>query len=426
MDGPVNLAVNALPTLGPDRVPLLIVLPADPERMRIGGIASFIRGFVKFAPTDFDFAFIGMTSDRPLWRWQQIDLEGRTIQFLPVAHGGPTGRRLVPAALRFVAALMTHRAQWQCDGWIVSFHRPGTELPFLSSPFPKWRVVHLGLEELQTAGSESRWRRLATLLGALERRAFRKMDRIYVVNESAAERYRARFPEVAGRIEFLPNWADSTIFRPESEERRGILRAELASELRLPPEGPVVLFAGRLEGQKDPLLLAAAFAAFRGRHPTARLLVAGEGSLRPKLERDLQSRQAFGATRFLGTVSRERLAGLMNASDALVIASAFETGPTVGLESLASGLPVVTTRVGEVAGIVERSGAGRVASERNAEGLASALEWVITQPTAVLRERTVTSVAPYLAETVLGRLYDYNRLLAERLPPRPSARLLRK
>jgi len=37
-----------------DRVPVLTVVPMDPEQMPIGGIASFIRGFVKFAPADFN------------------------------------------------------------------------------------------------------------------------------------------------------------------------------------------------------------------------------------------------------------------------------------------------------------------------------------------------------------------------------------
>ena len=58
---------------------VVIVLPADPERMRIGGIASFVRTFVRFAPADFDLSLIGVSADRPAWRWGEVELEGRPI-----------------------------------------------------------------------------------------------------------------------------------------------------------------------------------------------------------------------------------------------------------------------------------------------------------------------------------------------------------
>jgi glycosyltransferase involved in cell wall biosynthesis len=395
-------------------VRLLILMPNDPERMRIGGIASFVRGFVKFAPPDFDLAFVGVTADRPLWQWRWIELEGRQLRFLPVAHGRPGVRSRVPVALRYAASLFLHRDALRLDGWIASFHRPGTDLALRDAPMPMWRVVHLAVEDLSTTGSESRWRRLSGPLRVIERRAFRRMRRIYVVNEAVAERYRRRFPEVADRIHFLPNWADPTIFRPVDQQRRSELRSALAADLELPAESYLILFAGRLEGQKDPMLLARAFAAFRARHPAAVLLIAGEGSLEHQVRGELTSAAAIGAVRFVGTVPRERLAELMQASDTMLITSAFETGPTVGLEALACGLPVVTTAVGEVSRVVAGGGAGSVAPERSAEALAEGLSWNAGQPRDRLRDDAVAAAAPYLADRVLEELYDYNRGLAQR------------
>jgi glycosyltransferase involved in cell wall biosynthesis len=113
----------------------------------------------------------------------------------------------------------------------------------------------------------------------------------------------------------------------------------------------------------------------------------------------------------------------MHAADALLITSAFETGPTVGLEALASGLPVVTTNVGEVAAVVAASGAGRVAAERTPEAVAAAAEWVLTRPSPGLRDDAVRAAQPFLANRVLGAVYDANREMAARLafaePNRP-------
>jgi glycosyltransferase involved in cell wall biosynthesis len=395
-------------------VRLLIVMPNDPERMRIGGIASFVRGFVKFAPPEFDMAFLGVTADRPLWEWRWIEFEGHPLRFMPIAHGRPGIRSRVPVALRFAGSMLLHRRALRLDGWIASFHRPGTEIAMRDFRMPMWRVVHLGVDDLRTEGSESRWRRLSGALEAMERRTFRRMDRVYVVNERIAEQYRARFPEVADRIRFLPNWADPTIFHPVDAAARQAARDSVAATIQQPIDGPLLLYAGRLEGQKDPLLLADGFAAFAGRRADVRLLIAGEGTLEAAVRARLAVAGAADRAHFLGTVPRERVAELMHAADALLITSAFETGPTVGVESLACGLPVVTTPVGQVSRVVAESGAGVTLAGRSAEALADGLAWVTEQPSAALRRSAAAAAGPYLADRVLEELYAYNRELATR------------
>jgi glycosyltransferase involved in cell wall biosynthesis len=107
----------------------------------------------------------------------------------------------------------------------------------------------------------------------------------------------------------------------------------------------------------------------------------------------------------------------MQAADALLITSAFETGPTVGLEALACGLPVVTTNVGQVARVVADGGAGITAPRRTPAALADGLGWVVSQPGDALRAAAATAAAPYLANRVLDELYAYNRELAGRWGP---------
>jgi glycosyltransferase involved in cell wall biosynthesis len=397
-------------------VPVLTVLPADPEQMAIGGIASFIRGFVKFAPDDFDLAFVGVSATRPLLRWHTFELEGRSVRLLPITRGGGPTRSRMPIALRFSLAVAAQRARigrlLAAQPWIAAFHRPGSDLWLPLRPGPRWRAVHLSVSDLATPGSESRWRQLSPVLDRLERRSFSTMDRVYVVNRAVAEQYRSRFPGAADRIQFVPNWADPTIFRQLPSEVRVRVRAELG----IAPDAPVVLFAGRLEGQKDPLLLADAFAQVRRKLPSVVLVVAGEGALgEPMRDLLIGRHKAAETTRFLGIVSRDRLAELMNAADVLAITSAFETGPTVGLEALACGLPVVTTPVGEVAAIVARAGSGRTTQGRSPEAVTRALLEVLDTGQA-LRAAADAAAAPYLADRVLETIYDDNRRFAARLP----------
>ena len=400
-------------------VRVLTVLPADPEQMRLGGIASFVRGFVKFAPDDFELGFLGLSETQPLGKWCEIAFEGRSLQFFPVGRMPQGGRSRIPLALRLTTALLPHRREFASRRWIPAFHRPGTDLAFPGHDRPMWRVVHLSVDDLTTTGSESRWRPLGAPLAAAEARSFARMARVHVVSQRAVEDYRARFADLADRFAFLPNWADPTIFHPTAvdsgEERRAALRAELG----VGPDACVLLFAARLEGQKDPLLLARAVAALRAEGPELHLVVAGDGALAERMRAELTAAGAFEATRFLGIVSRERLADLMRASDALVITSAFETGPTVGLEALATGLPVATTDVGEVAGLVARHGSGAVARSRAVEDVASAIRDTLAGDPDALRAAALAAAAPRLADRVLAPLYDHNRLLADRLRGRP-------
>ena len=194
--------------------------------MRIGGIATFVRGFVKYAPQDFAISMVGVAASLPLWTWHEVELEGRTLRFMPVVRAGDKRGR-IPIAARYAAAL-TRRGRGLGAGVVGSFHRPLTDLPIRHAG-PMWRVVHLGVEDLATEGSESRWARMSGGLAMSERRSFRRMDRIYVVNRQVTADYRARFADVAERFEFLPNWVDPAIFHSADAAARQAERDRLVA-----------------------------------------------------------------------------------------------------------------------------------------------------------------------------------------------------
>jgi glycosyltransferase involved in cell wall biosynthesis len=392
----------------------VIVLPADPAAMRIGGIASFVRSFVRFAPDDFDVAMIGVSADLPARRWSTVEFEGRPMRFFPVLAADTGRRSRIPLALRFAWGLARHGQPDGLDGSILQFHRPGTDLVLRGAGAARLRFVHLTTGDLTQAGSESRWRLLGPVLGRIERDSLARMDQVYVVNAAAAEAYRQRWPEVARRIGFLPNFYDETIFKPLPETRRRELRSDILSTLGLPEDVRVVLFCGRLDGQKDPGLLVEAFVGLRSRAPGVALVIAGAGALESAVREGVRERGLEPDVRLLGTQPRDRLNELMNIGDLLALTSRFETGPTVGYEALATGLPVVTTPVGEVARIVRDTGAGRVVTDREPATLAAAMADVLREDIGRMRSRAVSAAAPFGARTVLEPIYAWHRQV--RLP----------
>lgn len=103
---------------------------------------------------------------------------------------------------------------------------------------------------------------------------------------------------------------------------------------------PVVIAVGRLMRQKDYPNLLEAFAMVRAERP-ARLVVLGEGPLRPQLEELVDQLGLHADVSLPGFCANPFPA--MAAADVYVLPSAWEGSPTVLVEALACGTPVVAT-----------------------------------------------------------------------------------
>jgi glycosyltransferase involved in cell wall biosynthesis len=119
-----------------------------------------------------------------------------------------------------------------------------------------------------------------------------------------------------------------------------------------PREGDVgftVLSVGRLETEKNPLLLADVLAGLRARDPRWRLVVAGEGPLRTELEERLALLGVAEHADLLGYVPVDAgLHDLYRSADFFLHISWTEGLPQVIFEAFAARLPVVATAVGGV------------------------------------------------------------------------------
>jgi glycosyltransferase involved in cell wall biosynthesis len=164
-------------------------------------------------------------------------------------------------------------------------------------------------------------------------------------------------------------------FVPLEAPARARVRRDLLRELGIGGDAAVVLFAGRLEHVKRPLVLPALAAALRDRTPPVHVLVAGTGSLATRLRQSAE-RNAPGRVHLLGTVPHPRLAELMAAADALILPSGFEALPNVVLESLACGTPVVACRTGGLRRLVLDGRTGLLAGQ-DPRDLAAALGSVL-------------------------------------------------
>jgi glycosyltransferase involved in cell wall biosynthesis len=143
------------------------------------------------------------------------------------------------------------------------------------------------------------------------------------------------------RIEVAYVGVDLEQFRPDAEARRRVRR-----ELDLHDGKPTVLFAGRLDGDKQPEVLVEALRAVAANGVVFEAVIAGSGPALSGLRSLVRSCGLADRIRLVGAVDPERVADLMRASDVFVLLSKWEGIALTLYEAMACGLSVVATDVG--------------------------------------------------------------------------------
>lgn len=152
-------------------------------------------------------------------------------------------------------------------------------------------------------------------------------------------------PDLVAKYAFAPAILELAV----SVVPEGAIQAPARGPERDYAENLTVLSVGRLEPEKNPLLLADVLAGLRARDRRWHLRVCGEGELADALERRLQECGVAQYAALEGYVPMgDRLLDLYRGSDALLHVSWTEGFPQVIVEAFASGLPVVATAVGGV------------------------------------------------------------------------------
>lgn len=140
------------------------------------------------------------------------------------------------------------------------------------------------------------------------------------------------------KVSVLPNGVNTEVFSPDQDDE-GLTRYEIRK--------PYLLSVGSLREIKGHHLVIEALATTRSLENHS-LLIAGEGELRTKLQRQIDGLSLQNRVRLIGDVPNNALPSLYAGADAFVLASRNEGCPNVVLEALACGTPVVASDVGAV------------------------------------------------------------------------------
>lgn len=173
-----------------------------------------------------------------------------------------------------------------------------------------------------------------------EGRVFRSADHVVVTAEWMRETVASRHGIDAKRVSVVPNYVDTTRYRPPEAPRRGNR----------------VAFVGRLAAQKNvELLLEAAEGLGVG------IDVVGDGPLRSELEAGARASGLDAA--FHGNVDGDRVAAIVREATVFVLPSRYEGHPKALLEAMACGTPCVATDVSGIREVLRHGETGWLVDE---------------------------------------------------------------
>lgn len=263
---------------------------------------------------------------------------------------GVNRRRPIQAVCR-LAAVFNQRKPWLVQSFL--FH--ANVAARLAAPLAGWPKVVGGF---RVAEREKLWHL------TLERLTQRLSVGSVCVSEGVAEYMRARGGWPADRLLVIPNGVDVGRFEGVEPLDR--------TTLGVTPGQVLALFVGRIEAQKDLDTLLKASQTVLEACPHWRLLIAGEGPDRVRLERESSTVPGLAESiRWLGF--RADIPRLLATADLLVLPSRWEGMPNAVIEAMAAGKAVVATDVEGTRDLVLPGTTGWLVPPAAPESLAAAL-----------------------------------------------------
>jgi mannosyltransferase len=254
------------------------------------------------------------------------------------------------------------------------------------APRDRWRVWHARRNVEMLAGLiltrllRRRFRLLFT--SAAQRRhsvytrwLIRRMDAVVATSPQAAS-YLERPATV------IMHGIDLEALRPAKD------KASVRRGLGLPAEGTLIGCFGRLRAQKGTDVLIDACLTVLPRHPGTRVILTGRELSDQRAFMDAQRAKlaAAGLTdrvTFLGERPWSEMERLYRALDLFIAPARWEGFGLTPIEAMASGVPVIATRVGAFEAQVNDPATGRLIPPGDTGALAAAMQAMLSDPAAL-------------------------------------------
>jgi glycogen synthase len=318
---------------------------------RVGGVENLaVRLLPALQSRGYEFVVVTWENTKVP---DEVRYQGIPVHRFPFFSGGRQGsldpllenRREVARLKQDFAPELVHINSY---GSSVLFHMSTVR----THPVPVLVTLHQALPD-ESVGRES-------LLGNL----LRNSDWVSTCSVAILNHARRLVPEIIPRSSVIHNGLGEPAFAPQ--------------QIAFDP--PRLLCLGRLVAEKGFDSALTAFATVRNRLPSARLVIAGDGPERSKLQQQTIELGLADSVEFVGSVPPETAAHLIDEATLVVMPSRLEGFGLVALEAALMARPVVAARVGGLPEVVVHEQTGLLVAVNDSQALAQAIVRLLEHP----------------------------------------------
>jgi glycosyltransferase involved in cell wall biosynthesis len=316
--------------------------PLDSAQIQ-GGIETWIADYLYFA--NEEYVLLGQGRNRQKGEQHRFASGSSRV----ITQGSQ--HRMIPDAWALLVGIVRNRRHFTER---IFLHRIEL-MVVLRALFPRAQIVlfiHTNLKAQSAFDSGKMWQLRGPGYRLYERLAIAMAD-LAVVHSA---RDFARVSRFSRQAILGKAWFNDRVFSGAKEPvtRRGIL------------------WVGRLEKVKDPLLAVKAFAVTADRH-SEDLTIIGNGSLLEAVQREISDPKLQSRIRIAPIQGQEELASTLSHARVLLHTSFFEGAPRILVEAAAQGLPLVTCEESDPEELSKDGALGVMAKTRSPEGFAQAI-----------------------------------------------------
>ena len=182
----------------------------------------------------------------------------------------------------------------------------------------------------------------------------------------------------ASKIQVIHNGVDINKFKPATDKRKA------KAELGFNPDDIAIVSVGRLYARKGLFTLVESMPAVTKRFPNAKFIISGKGQS-DEMNKLIAYAEKLGVKDnivFTGYYPDKKLPKLYQAADVFAFSTFYEHHPFAVLEALATGLPVVTTKVGGIPETIDNGKNGFLVDTFNPNQFSDRILYLLEHPVA--------------------------------------------
>lgn len=391
-----------------NKIRVVVIADCDYEDKPLGGVVSLLNNMLQVCPNstvDFHLVGVSFNSEECEGSWQKKTIRGKEYRWFPVCVFKKAKENIkIPIRYRLVAGIRRYGEEIGFSSFDAAYvHNPEVVIALPESDFPF--VVHVHGDPL-IAIERSRFSLLrhSPFINIYNRIIQNAFDRASGIIWAARACRTAYYQKL--RVESVPAWdKKSRVIYSSVDPLMFEVTEESNFEVSSCSKGIVTV--SRLSDVKHIDFLINVYHELRKNRSDITFYIAGEGECRAALEEQVHTLRCPDV-HFMGNLNKVELSKMLDRMSVFVFASESEAMSLVVLESLSRGVPVVTTRVGDLSEAVNDT-TGAIVSAREIAPFAQAVNRCLDRGKKAYRDACITTAKEYSAERMRLSIEEFIR-----------------